>query len=138
VAHRSTGVKNLTLRRQYHFRALGDHTLIWDVSRLVDLAQDIPISQVPLSEIRELDEPYWFAATDDEPTCRSIADHMKQVTSADLSHPVILCADGRIMDGMHRVVKALNDGQETIAAKKFAKTPPHDFIDIAPEELSYD
>ncbi|MGR3662531.1 MAG: hypothetical protein ACU0CA_15325 [Paracoccaceae bacterium] len=138
MANSSTGVQTITLRRQYHFRPSGDHTLIWDVSRLVDLAQDIPATQIPLSEIRELDEPYWFAATNDAATCRAIAAHMQQVTAADLTYPILLCAEGRIMDGMHRVIKALNKGQETITAIRFPETPPHDFIDIAPEDLVYD
>jgi hypothetical protein len=138
MADGRTCVKTLTLRRQYHFRPAGDHTLIWDVPRLVELARDLPVTQVALSEIRELDEPYWFAATDDEPTCRSIAAHMKQVTAADLTYPVILCADGRIMDGMHRVVKALSEGHQTISARQFVQTPLHDFEDVPPEDLNYD
>lgn len=91
-----------------------------------------------LSDIREIDEPYWFDATDDQATCRRVMEHGKQIVSADLSFPVILCAEGRIMDGMHRVMKALAEGHDAITARQFAETPQPDHIDVAPEDLPYD
>ena len=99
----------MTLRPQYHFRRTPNGTLIWNVARLVQLAENLPTIDVALSDIAELDEPNWFFATNSEPTCRPIATHAKLVAQADLSYPVILCAKGRVLDGMHPVVKALND-----------------------------
>ena len=93
----------MTLGPQYHFRRTPNGLLIWNASRLVDLVQGVPIVDVPLSEINELEKTYWFGdAGNNEPTCRAIADHMKLIDSADLTYPVILCAEGRVMDGMHR------------------------------------
>lgn len=128
----------MTLRRQYHFRPTPDGTLIWDVRRLVDLACDLDTVNVPLSNIRELDEPYWFGAASGAPTCRAIATHMEMVRASDPGFPILLCAEGRVMDGMHRVVKALIEGHETILSKRFPTTPRHDFCNVAPEDLLYD
>lgn len=127
----------MTLRPQYHFRPDGDHVLIWNVANLLELAKDLPVRKVPLADIRELDETYWFGSEGNTPTVRAIVDHMKLVTDADLNYPIILCAKGRVMDGMHRVAKALMTGQTTIDAVRFEITPPHDFLDVDAEDLDY-
>jgi hypothetical protein len=65
---------------------------------------------VPVASIRELDEPYWG-----EPmTCRNVAEHARLIEEADLGCPIILSSDGRVMDGMHRVLKALILGDSHI------------------------
>ena len=48
------------MRKQYHFRKVGDNTYIWDVHRLVELTQDLSVKSVLLTEIQELHEAYWF------------------------------------------------------------------------------
>ena len=49
--------------------------------------------------------------------------HIKSVLAADLSYPIILDEDGEIMDGRHRVMKALIDGEESIRAVRFSENP---------------
>ncbi len=126
------------IRPQYHFRRQHGHVLIWNVARLAALSLDLPVIRLKLAEIRELDEAYWYDATDGTPTCRDIARHMAQVGRADPGYPILLCAEGRVMDGMHRVVKALIAGAPDIAARRLDPTPPPDFIDIPPDALPYD
>ena len=41
----------------------------------------------------------------------------------DALHPIILAADGRVMDGMHRVAKALMEGRQEIEARQFPRDP---------------
>ena len=60
------------------------------------------------------------------------------VQEADLQYPIILCADGRVMDGMHRIAKASLQGQLSIQAVKFAVTPSPDFINVAEDALDYE
>lgn len=49
--------------------------------------------------------------------------HMHAVEAADLSCPIILDEDGEIMDGRHRVMKALYLEQPTIRAVRFDVNP---------------
>ena len=105
--------------------------------KLLVSAESLPIEDVALSSIKEVDEPYWFGEGGDAPTCRRIMDHATQVAGTDLAYPILLCADGRIMDGMHRVMKALGFGYKVIKARKLLETPSPDFIDVAPEDLDY-
>ncbi len=125
------------MRKQYHFRPTPRGVLIWDVDRLVDLSKSFSLIELPLSEIRELDESFWFDAEGDMPTCRRIALHAKLINETDLDHPIILSQDGRVMDGMHRVCKALIEGIETIQAVRFDFDPEPDYIDVSPDDLPY-
>ena len=125
------------LRRQYHFRP-GPHGLrAWDVHRLIRLARDLPVQRVPLGAIRELDQSWWFDADDTLPTPRAIVEHVRLMDAADLRWPVILSADGGVMDGMHRVAQALRLGHTHIAAVQFENDPPPDHVGTPPADLDY-
>jgi len=109
--------------------------LAWDVDRLVARSCDLPVRAVQLSAIRELDEP--ILVDGKAPTWRTLAEHMALVLAADLAFPIILAANGDVMDGRHRVAKALQDGHATIDAVQFAEDPPPDFVGCDPGELPY-
>jgi hypothetical protein len=122
------------VRKQYHFRPSAAGLRAWDIDRLLALSKDLDPQLVPLVSIGELDEPYWGGAM----TCRRIAEHATLIHEADLAYPVILSSDGRIMDGMHRVLKALMLGESHIRAVRFIKDPDPDYVGVDPEELPYD
>lgn len=126
------------MRKQYFFRPSSNGFLAWDVDRLVELSSHLPVTEIPLEEIRELDEAHWFGRPQDVPTVRSIAEHARLVQETDLGYPVILSAEGRVMDGMHRVAKAYIEGRETVRVVRFAQDPEPDYVDVQPEDLSYD
>ena len=124
------------MRRQYHSRLAAGHTLIWDVHRLVALTRDYPVRQIPLSVIQELDECFWFA---DEPaTCRAVTLHARLIRETDLAYPIILSSSGRVMDGMHRVCKALLKNRATVDAVQFTQDPEPDYVDADVEALPYE
>ena len=125
------------MRKQYHLRSSERGPLAWDVDRLVLLSKGFPHRQVPLSEIRELDEPYWFGP-DDVPTCRAVAAHAQLIEETDLRHPIILFADGRVADGMHRICKAVSLQHSTIEAVQFVTDPAPDYVGVDPDTLPYD
>ena len=106
------------------------------MDRLTALAESLPIQEVALSDIAEIDEPYWYSVGT-EPTCREIGGHARLIEEADLAWPIILSSDGRVMDGMHRVLKALNLGHATIRAVIFEIDPEPDYVDVQPDDLPY-
>ncbi|MFP6660761.1 MAG: hypothetical protein VCB78_04785, partial [Myxococcota bacterium] len=87
---------------------------------------------------RELDEVYWFDDDDEKPTCRRVLEHIALIEETDLSFPIILAADGRVMDGMHRVAKAVLEGINTVDAVRFESDPEPDHVGRKPSELPYD
>ncbi|MBT3045893.1 MAG: hypothetical protein AB2593_02970 [Candidatus Thiodiazotropha sp.] len=126
------------MRKQYHFRYGKTGLYAWDVDRLIDLSRDIEPKLIYLDSITELDENFWFGGEGDNPTCRAIAEHARLIQNTDLSFPIILCSKGRIMDGMHRVCRALIEGEDQITAVQFVIDPEPDFEDIqSPDELPY-
>lgn len=126
------------MRRQYHFLPGTTRLDAWDVHRLIELACDLPVERLNLRELEpEYDKVYWFGP-DHPATVRSVVDHARLIEQADLSHPIILGADGRVMDGMHRIAKAFRDGADTILAVRFPVDPEPDHRDCIPSELSYE
>ena len=63
---------------------------------------------------------------------------MQLIEEADLTFPVILDQDGRVMDGMHRICKAVRQGEDQILAVRFPANPEADFVGCDPDELPYD
>lgn len=88
----------------------------WRCARLFELIKSLPILDVPIDYIN-INEVY------DEMTIRQLIMHMKTVNDADLSFPIILDEDGDLMDGRHRIMKALLTGAKTIKAVRFEDNP---------------
>jgi hypothetical protein len=63
--------------------------------------------------------------------------HLELIDAADLAYPIILAADGSVMDGMHRVAKALRERRREIEAVQFAVDPDPDYVGRRPEDLQY-
>ena len=125
------------MRKQYHFWPGDDGLDAWDVDRLIELSRAFSVKQVPLAEIDEIDSVYWFDDRRERPTVRHVVDHARLIEEVDLSYPVILGRDGRVMDGMHRIAKALLEGREMIDAVQFEIQPDPDYRNCRPEDLPY-
>lgn len=109
----------------------------WDVDRLLRLTADLPTELVPLSAIAEVDSDYWFSRGS-EATVRAVVEHLRLVEEADLSYPIIIDPEGGVMDGMHRVAKALLAGHPDVAARRLLALPEPDYVGVAPDDLPYD
>jgi hypothetical protein len=121
------------MRKQYYFLPSKNGFYAWDVDKLVALSQGFPVVEVELSNIKELDEPF-----KENLTGRSIAEHMKLVQETDLKYPIVLSKDGRVLDGVHRVINALLLGNRTIKAVQFKEDLKPDFVDVQEDDLPYD
>jgi len=123
------------MRKQYYFRPSSRGLLAWDVDRLVRLSSGLPRKSVPLGEIRELDEA---CGGEGQPlTWRSMVEHVKLMDEADLSFPIILSASGDVMDGRHRIAKALREGRSEVEAVQFEEDPEPDHVGRGPDDLPY-
>jgi hypothetical protein len=123
------------MRKQYFFRPGRGGFLAWDVDRLIELTAAYPRRRVALSEIQELDEA-WFGPGE-AATWTALVEHVRLMDEADLNFPIILAADGTVMDGMHRVAKALRTGCSHVEAVQFTSDPPPDYRNVQPEDLPY-
>ena len=55
--------------------------------------------------------------------------HMKRIQEADMSYPIIQHPDGWILDGWHRICRAILEGRTTIKCVRLEKMPPPDSED---------
>ena len=124
------------MRKQYHFWPTERGYDAWDVDRLIRLSQDLPIERVALGSIWEIDTAYWFDGSE-QPTVRKVAEHARLIMETDLSYPVILGHDGRVMDGMHRIAKALLERRTEIEAVRFTAPLEPDYRGCQPDDLPY-
>ena len=99
--------------------------LIWENETLWLLAADLKPFEIAIEEIAELDCDCWFQG-DPQPTLRVVAGHFKKMLAAEPSYPIILNDNGALMDGGHRICKALAEGKKTILAVQFPTMPTPD------------
>lgn len=99
---------------------LGSHK--WCVPRLFELARNLPVMEIPLNHLNVY---YTYSKL----TLREMVMHMVALQNADLSFPIILDEDGELMDGRHRIMRAMLEGRETIKAVRFDKNPNPDRIE---------
>ena len=59
------------------------------------------------------------------------------INEVSLEYPIILSTENFVMDGMHRVSKAILKGIPKVDAVQFTKTPLPDFKDVYPDDLLY-
>jgi hypothetical protein len=95
----------------------------WFISRLIENAKELPVQTMPLSALNL----YRLAPHID--SMKSFVGHIQGVLDVDLSYPIILDEEGYVMDGRHRIAKALLEGQETISFVRFDETPQPDYFE---------
>ena len=86
---------------------------VWKIQDLIKAVENEPIYEVPLAFIDLSAHTF-----NQDGGLIDFATHMKHVMECDLSYPIIFDQWGRILDGRHRIVKALIEGKTTILAKK--------------------
>ena len=123
------------VRKQYFFRQSPRGLLSWDVDRLIELSKQFPRKHVSIDELGELDRE-WHGE-DGPPTWRQMIEHVQLINEADLAYPIILAANGEVMDGRHRIAKAALLGLKTIECVRFSEDPQPDHIGKRPEDLTY-
>jgi len=93
---------------------LGSHH--WSVSRLIDLSKDFEVIDADINLLN-------VYLKYENLTLREMVMHMKAAMNADLSCPVILDEDGEVMDGRHRIMKAMFLGVDKIKVVRFDENP---------------
>lgn len=96
----------------------------WSVARLIKLAEDFPVYEVPVFTF-----PTYFWPWEDDLNLDTFISHVNRVQSADLDIPLLISPSGGIIDGMHRLCKAVLEKKETIKVKYFKELPRPDCTD---------
>ena len=94
----------------------------WTIHGLIHKAKrmeqyDLPLYHMDLSGVKIGGMPV-----------REFVGHMLNIFEADMSCPIILDEDGYVMDGRHRVARALYEKLATLKAVRFDKNPDEDYF----------
>jgi hypothetical protein len=109
-----------------HWVSLGERA--WQIETIWEAATGLPVEQVAVDAISEIDEDCWFQGGGGAPTVRAVAQHARSIMKADPALPVILASDGQVLDGMHRIARALLDGRLTVPAQRLPVDPEPDWL----------
>ena len=96
---------------------------VWTVTNLIARAKDLEPFDLSLAAIYSGTEVWTPVGS-----AYGIAHHVRRALDVNTEYPIILCQQGFIMDGWHRVLRALIDGKTTIKAVRFVETPPYDYL----------
>ena len=114
--------------RQIHSTERDGKRYIWYTERLWRLAKDLPEYDADVERFAELDRDCWFGEGR-TPTIREVAAHCRRINETDSEIPVIVNDNGRLMDGGHRLARALLEGRKTVKAVRFEEMPEPDEIE---------
>jgi hypothetical protein len=114
------------------------HIQVWDVEQLWQRAKALPVQLVPVTSITDYGTVCWYgtAANWGRLTCREVVEHIQRINTVTFDVPILLSAEGCVMDGFHRLAKAHLLGMTTIPAVQFPVTPEPDAIEVVPAWLS--
>ena len=96
---------------------------VWKASTLVEKVKELKLEPFKLQiQAIDLSASPWTGKT-----IYDIAGHVKRALAADLSHPVIMSEYGWIMDGWHRILKAIIEDKPYVLAVRFELDPVEDY-----------
>lgn len=73
----------------------------------------------------------------ESPTVRKIVEQARLMLEAELANPIVLGFDGRVMDGMRRVARALMESHAEVDAVRFPGPVGAELSGCSPDELPY-
>lgn len=133
-----------------HTTVIDSSGVEYDVYKLIDLAQELVVKQVAVADLREraFEDKCWrngdegkesleigakdiydavvSASGDYDEAIKAnspLARHIFKTMIADPSYPIILGPQGNIIDGMHRMTKAIIENREEIPVRQFNTMP---------------
>lgn len=95
----------------------------WDSTTLYTAAKDLPTFDLPLIGIATDFLPWVLNNFSD------VIYHLKRIENVKLEHPIILDTNGIVIDGWHRIAKAVLKGDTTIKATRLKQMPLADRVD---------
>jgi len=107
-----------------HNQRYGNGNGQYVIGNLISRAKSLPVKEMPMDHLNL----YHLKIAAGE-SLRQFVSHIKAVMEADLNCPIILDEEGYVMDGRHRIAKALLEGKETIKYVRFEETPAPDYYE---------
>jgi len=96
---------------------------VWYVQTLIDATKGFPVKTLSINKIDLHTKIEWTLNT-----YFDLKNHIIRIRNAQLKYPVIVGPKDILLDGYHRLMKAIDMKKSTLKYVKLDKMPPHDFI----------
>lgn len=104
-----------------------DHKIYtWQVAMLYQHVETQPVIDVAVCPLVDQEKVSWFNGHD--VPLNEVAHHIRRVVHANCHHPILLAPNGRIIDGMHRLLQAYLANKQTLKAKRLMHMPQPESI----------
>ncbi len=103
-------------------------TYFWKARSLWEHARALPVENVMLDSFNWNNDNFQCNSLSDPPLWKDIGEHAKKILAADLKYPIVISAEGNVMDGMHRILKCYSFGLESVKAVRFTENPEPDIV----------
>jgi len=100
----------------------------WYVTTLIRESKDLPVFEVDIASI-DLGVMPWELTS-----VLHFVEHVLDLWDCNTEYPIIMSPSGWIINGWHRVVKAIIEDRKTIPAVRFFELPEPDGTDDAKED----
>ncbi len=129
IKHLVAWGKATLLNGRSHSHTHSDGSNVWNVEELWKAAEGMPIEHLRVELFTDqLEGTCWTDGEDEEVTPSWVLRHTRRILEADLSHPIIIDKNGVVLDGVHRLCKAVLEGREVIAAQRLVAMPDPAYI----------
>ena len=113
-----------------HSTTKGNFLFTWDVERLWDLAGSLPPEFISIDDLLpQLNSTCWVSNVSmTRFTPNLVIEHARRIleSEGDEVFPILLSEEGMIMDGMHRLCKAVLEKKARVKVVRFDVDPPPD------------
>lgn len=97
----------------------------WNLKEIWHASKNLKIHQIDPKKLwqNRYSKVFCWLEKDESINNEIFLEHFERVLNADLNYPIILSEEQYIMDGVHRLMKAIHLGYEKIPYVQFDKDP---------------
>ena len=99
-------------------QTISDGDVVYSIPSIITQARNLKPFSIPIAGI-------WLGYGISSEDISDFVEHMKAVLAVDKSYPIILDHQGWVIDGRHRIARALYDGDIYIQAVRFQEPPEY-------------
>lgn len=117
------------------FKTYSDEKNIYSVDMMMTYVNThkLPVQKINIEEnLWQIEQPVWgdYSPADvlKHPEKKKYSENIQRIRDADLSFPIFMTSKYQIIDGYHRILKAIKNGDKTIKAFIFEPVLMKKFI----------
>ena len=108
---------------QFEGHTYSDGKAVWTVEELWLAADGLPVELMRVELFVEQLEGTCWTHTGTEASPNWVLEHTRRILDADMDFPIIIDKGGIVLDGIHRLCKAVLEGREFVSVQRLVQMP---------------